>query len=249
MSALVLRIIACLTMLADHIGFRFSGRLPWLICLRYVGRLSFPLFVFLLVNGYRHTSSPLGYSLRLGIFALISQIPFDLFCGHRLFFVKWNVYLTLLLCLLTIWAVDALRRRVPWKPLCLLPAAVPIVLCSTGIISCDYGAKGIVMALAFYFWEGKPLPMAAGLLAGIFWGRIWEAGANLLKMLLGQPVSFVPLDSWELVQLFSLLSLGLMLLYNGKLGKGPSRPLGKKAIQLAFYLFYPVHLVFLWILA
>lgn len=247
MSALALRILACVSMLADHIGYCFAGNYPCLEYLRWFGRLSFPLFVFLLVNGFRHTSSRLRYALRLGIFALISQIPFDLFCSHPVFFEKLNVFATLLLCLLTLWAVDAMRQRKKLNCFCLLPGLLATLLCSFEVIPCDYGAKGILMALVFYFWEGKPLLMTGGVLFSLCWPRIMEATLLLMKALQGQPVAFVPTNRWELTQLLSLFSVVFLLLYRGTPGKLPSRPAARKTVQLSFYLFYPIHLVFLWL--
>lgn len=73
MSALALRLIACLAMLIDHIGY------AWGISeLRYIGRIAFPIFAFLIVNGYRHTRSVQKYMLRLAVFAVISEVPCDL---------------------------------------------------------------------------------------------------------------------------------------------------------------------------
>ena len=71
---MALRIIACVSMLLDHIGFAFNINI-----LRIIGRLAFPLYVYLLYNGYKHTSNRFLYAVRLGVFAAVSQIPFSLF--------------------------------------------------------------------------------------------------------------------------------------------------------------------------
>ena len=95
MSALTLRSIACVTMLLDHIGYLLAGRYPFLMPLRWIGRIAFPLYVFLIVNGFRHTRSRPRYALRLALFAILSQIPFTLFCDNRVFYPHLNVFVTL----------------------------------------------------------------------------------------------------------------------------------------------------------
>ena len=100
MSALTLRILACLFMLLDHIGYSLGGSHPLYLPLRCIGRLAFPIFVFLVVNGFRHTSNRPRYALRLALFAVISQVPFALFCGQKTYFSNGNVFVTLLICLL-----------------------------------------------------------------------------------------------------------------------------------------------------
>ena len=103
------------------------------------------------------------------------------------------------------------------------------------------------MALVFYFWEDKPLLMTGGVLFSLCWPRVMEAMLLLMKALQGQSVAFVPTNRWELTQLLSLFSVIFILLYQGTPGKLPSRPAARKAVQLSFYLFYPIHLVFLWL--
>ena len=74
-NASVLKWIAVITMLIDHVGVVFF---PEYSIIRWIGRISFPLFAFLICEGYRHTSNIWKYFLRLGIFAIISEIPYDI---------------------------------------------------------------------------------------------------------------------------------------------------------------------------
>jgi len=123
----VLKIIAIVTMLIDHTGATVIRRLcnakagyfydpevhKMMTQLYYysrrIGRLAFPIFCFLLVEGFYHTRSVRKYAERLALFALISEFPFDyaLHPGQR-FMAKQNVYWTLLIGLLVMWIVQSL---------------------------------------------------------------------------------------------------------------------------------------------
>ena len=95
MSVFVLKIIATLSMIIDHIGFAISTNqlvLPGHMCfkLRAVGRIAFPVYAFLLTNGFRKTSDRVRYLSRLLLFAAISQIPFSLMTGGNF---RWEAAL------------------------------------------------------------------------------------------------------------------------------------------------------------
>ena len=103
MSSFVLKVIACLTMLIDHAAVVFRADISadayWVM--RGVGRLAFVIFCFFIVEGFIRTRSRGAYALRLGLFALLSEIPFDLMVYGRVMEMSGqNVYLTLLLGLL-----------------------------------------------------------------------------------------------------------------------------------------------------
>lgn len=118
-----LKIIAITSMIIDHIGVSMISRLPGItdksgfiyalywIC-RLIGRMAFPIYIFLLVEGFTHTRSKTKYSIRLLIFAIVSELPFDLALRGKLFdFKHQNVFLTLFIGLLVIWGIDSVRNR------------------------------------------------------------------------------------------------------------------------------------------
>ena len=97
MSAFTLKLIALVTMIIDHVGAIFFPQFIWL---RYIGRLSMPIYAFLLVQGYMHTRNFNRYALRMGIFALLSEVPYDLlFQGTWLEFQRQNILFTFLTAL------------------------------------------------------------------------------------------------------------------------------------------------------
>lgn len=241
MSALLLRIIACVAMLMDHIGFQYNIHF-----FRCVGRIAFPIFVFLICNGYRHTSNRWHYALRLGIFALISQVPFSLFCYNRLWQSNGNVFVTLVLCLLCIWTFDVLIRNIYLRFVAFLPVLFICGLYYFGFLDSDYGIRGFLFSFVFYLFAGMDkntywiIPI--GMLLAIYYPFLI---ACVKLPLSGMTPS---LSSWEITQVYSLCALPIIFLYNGKRGQAPSSPILAKLTQLGFYIFYPVHMLALWLI-
>ncbi len=238
MSALALRILACICMLLDHIGYCVNN-----MTLRYVGRLAFPIYIFLMVNGFHHSRSRLRYALRFGIFALLSQIPFTLMAYGRYDFVHWNVMLTLLISLAVLWLGELLRKAPGGKLLCLLPAVLVYCVCHYGYIDMDYGGKGILLAVIFWLLDGKPLWITFACLFAVMHEHILNCILHFHR-----GVSLQLPNDWEMTQLLSLFSLPFIFSYNGEVGKLPSSPFGRKLTQLGFYAFYPLHMLLLWLL-
>ena len=238
MSALTLRLLASICMLLDHIGYCLHVEI-----LRYIGRLAFPIYVFLMVNGFYHTRDRRRYAGRMALFAILSQIPFALMCNQQIFYPKLNVMVTLLLGFCTIWAGETLTRHCRSRYLNLLPGIALWVLCYTGIIRSDYGAKGILMTLVFWHFRNKPLWMTVGAFLAVFHETLLHGIAALLR----GTVPALP-TSWEVAQIFSLLTLPLLFLYNQKPGPHFSTPAMEKNVRLSFYAFYPLHMLALWFL-
>ena len=109
MTSFVLKIIALITMFIDHSGYVFVGSFSF--C-NFIGRIAFPIFAFQISEGYKHTKNLKKYFLRLGIFALISQIPFSLFSFkyHGGNILILNVFFTLFLGLLSIYLYDYINN-------------------------------------------------------------------------------------------------------------------------------------------
>lgn len=153
MTGFQLKLLAMLAMTADHIGAVFFPEIP---LLRWIGRLAMPVLCFFIGEGLRHTRSPRRYLLRLTGFALLSELPFDLaFYGG----IEWghqNVYFTLALGLLALWAIQS-RGMEGW--LLALTAAL-----AAELLGCDYGMYGVLLILLldrFHRARSEQLAVAA----------------------------------------------------------------------------------------
>ena len=120
MTGFHLKLIALTTMFIDHIGAVFF---PQVTLLRVIGRISFPLYAFLIAEGCRYTRNRGRYALGLGVFALISEIPYDLalhpeFLENGLwgqnFLFQTNIFYTMFFAVASVHIFEVLRRR-SWK--------------------------------------------------------------------------------------------------------------------------------------
>ena len=247
MSAFVLRLMACVAMLIDHIGYAYGITL-----FRIIGRIAFPVFLFLIYNGYKHTACKWKYALRLLVFAIISQIPFSLFVKDTLYTNNGNVFVTLLVCLLCFWSSDWMKQQKLLKWFCLLPWVLVFGLYFFGVIHSDYGAKAVLMALSLFLFYGDKLwqriLLVLATAGSVFYRFGIGCAAALKNFLFGQIFVLPTLSQWELLQVCSLLAFLLIFAYNGKKGwQIQSKPVAK-LVQYGFYLFYPVHILILWLI-
>jgi hypothetical protein len=145
LNGFTLKCIAMATMLVDHVG---AILYPYDVWMRYIGRLAFPIYCFLLVEGAIHTSNKSRYMVRLFLFALVSEIPFDLaFNGELVYFGHQNVFFTLFLGVL---AITLLEKRVG-KNGNIVAVPVILLLFLAELLRMDYGATGVAMILCLYF--------------------------------------------------------------------------------------------------
>lgn len=161
-----LKLIAIISMLIDHIGYVLF---PELTYLRAIGRIAFPIFCFLIVEGFFHTRSHMHYLIRLSIFALLSEIPFDLALHQTLFYWEnQNVFITLALGLFAIFCLEEMNNR---KVYC-IPFALTLFLAY--ITQCDYGIGGVLLICIFYQTRQTPWMrlILVALILYIFYGSI-----------------------------------------------------------------------------
>ncbi len=234
-----LKLIACITMLLDHIGAvvvmawfeNSSGANKGMLLdlyemLRLVGRLAFPIYCFLLVEGHFRTRDPKRYALRLLGSALLTEIPYDLALYGGITWQHQSVMVTLLLGLVMLMAMGK-QSAIWWK----LLVVVPFALLAEAVNS-DYGANGILVIALFALTRGNPWSEILQLFG--LWCIFSPNHLMILNWFGGFSVT---------VQELALLAVVPISLYDGR------KATKSKAVQWAFYLFYPAHLLVLYLLA
>ena len=235
-----LKLIACVTMLIDHIGaalvvpteaiyyanLELYTAMAWVnLVMRCIGRISFPIFCFLLVEGVHHTRNPKNYVRRLAIGMVLSEIPFDLaFFSDGISWEHQSVMVTLLLGCIMVLMMN--RSRGIWKLLWILPFYFAAEWLHT-----DYGGDGILLIALFALAKGRK------------YEKWWQLAAMfLLYWDLSWTMRYYNLDIRLPMNRLPLLSAVPILCYSGR------KLTHSKKIQWAFYLFYPVHITILWLL-
>lgn len=180
--------------------------------LRMIGRIAFPIFCFLLVEGFLHTRDVKKYAFRLFLFSLISEIPFDLAFNLKPLYMNYqNVFFTLFLGVIAMIGMDYVEQKMEQKRgICVILQIVITILCMAAatILKTDYSAFGVFFIALLYVLRDK---------------KIWQtiAGCFAISFEITAPLAFLPI--W---------------FYNGKRGWN---------MKYFFYLFYPVHLLLLYL--
>ena len=218
-----LKCIAAALMLTDRVGAILLPEVPVLRC---VGRLAFPIFAFFIAEGYAHTRDFGRYFRRLAIWAVGSEIPFNLENGAVFDLTRQNVLFTFCLALLTLRGLEALGRERGfgrWAGCGLVLAAG---FAAGELLRADYGGWGVVtVALLYLCRDGK-------------YAKLWLLLAMAAVNGLGMGSLTMPVFGGEMpIQIFAVAALPVIWLYNGQAGP--------KGLRRAFYVFYPAHLLVL----
>lgn len=206
--------------LMDRFGFFPGPAGMWMWwAMRLFGRMAFPLFAFLIVEGFLHTGNWKRYAIRLGVLAAVSEIPYNLMAGGSLLYPEnQNTVWTLLFGLLAVKALETVAVRstasVKNGAETLTKAGIAFVFpLAAGFLRLDYGFMGVLFIILLYqFRYQPPLRMALGC-AALFGGNFDIGG----------------LVSW--------IAFFFINRYNGKKG----RNFGQYA-----YAFYPLHILTLY---
>ena len=173
-NAAALKWLACITMFIDHAALMIlyhrvlipnvpivAGTQLEMIyhlyrILRGIGRIAFPIYCFFIVEGYLHTRNVKKYAVRLLLFGIISEIPFNLLVTMQFRSLEYqNVYFTLLIGLLLIWGWDFLNNR---KMEILQIGLAVLACCAAEFLKTDYGWQGPALILFFYLMNKWRVP-------------------------------------------------------------------------------------------
>lgn len=225
-----LKIIACVTMFIDHLATGFlktagtNGIAPidmsdgifWFYyVLAFIGRQAFPIYAFMIAEGYIHTRSKTKYMLRLLLFAILSQYPYYLLNKDTLTSMySGNTIFTLLIGLLAVWVVDTIllqhleqnKGQVILRGISSLLAIVFFCWLTTIVAPDDYVWGGVLSVLFFYLFRQVRLVSVVA--------------------------SWFTLTRLEAFEAFSFPAMILIRHYNGQRGL---------RLKWFFYLFYPCH--------
>ena len=229
LSATALRCLAMSCMLLDHM---WASVIPGNNWMNDIGRIAFPLYAFQLVEGFFHTSDRKRYGKRLLLFALLSEIPFNLLhMSSAIFPFQQNTIFTLFLGFWAISALEQFRQNRTWKQRikALLIVFAALLLSVVGFV--DYGLMGVLTVILFYLCRYLPVGWLFQLIGMICLNIVFFKGQTIPVLGFDFPI-----------QGFALLALIPIWLYNGQKGRGG------KAFQYTAYAFYPAHQLALYLI-
>lgn len=230
-SSCGLHILAMVLMFCDHLWATVVPGNDWLTD---IGRLAFPIFAFMTVEGYFHTRNLKKYVLRLFVFALISEIPFNLMLGSRIFYpIHQNVLWTFLLGIAMIRWNEKAKNAPVWRRILRAASSAAVGFLVGTVTMVDYFGAGVLMVLTFYFLRGRKWWQFAGQLIALYYiNTEILSGFSYQWELFGRTV-------WVVRQSFAVLALIPIWLYRGRQGHH------SKAFRWLCYGFYPAHMLLL----
>lgn len=233
-TSMSLHIMAMIFMLCDHLWATVIPGNDWLTC---IGRLTFPIFAFLIVEGYFHTHDLKKYVSRLFLFALISEIPFNLVMGSSLFYpIHQNVLWTFLLGIWLIHLNEKAKETSKVFVRILVGIGTVVLAYVLGLLMMvDYYHAGVLMVLVFYFFRGREWWNYIGQMVLLYYINVEMLSGFAYEINIFGEIHYL------VRQGFALLALIPIWLYRGKEGYK------SKALQYLYYGFYPAHLLILWL--
>ena len=233
MSSNILKTLAMIFMLLDHLWATIIPGNQWMT---NIGRLAFPRFAFLVVEGFIYKSDLKKYLKRLFVFALISEIPFNLiYTGSWIFPFHQNVMFTLLLGLLCINEIYKIKNNKEIKSRFKSILIIIVLLLISIIGFVDYGLTGVLTIIVFYLFRNFKCAWIGQFVSLILLYIIFFKGQSVVLNIFDFEY-YLPLQS------IGILSLIPIWLYNGERG------IKSKKLQYMFYWFYPVHMLVIYLI-
>jgi hypothetical protein len=235
-----IKILAAVLMLIDHIGLLFF---PRVLALRYIGRISMPLFAFMVAEGCRYTKNKFKHFSLMFLLGVICQLVYYFVDGHRLYM---SILITFSLSIIMIYALQYAKKCLFSNEVSTFDKATSVLIFASTVfltwaINSIKTINGITFTIDYGFW-GSILPVFAALLD--FRGlplpeKLKWLDNYYLKLALfaiGLVLMCLNLKT-TLVEWYALIALVPLALYNGERGK--------YNLKYFFYIFYPAHLVIL----
>ena len=195
LSGTALKLIAMLSMVFDHVGDNFFPEQTWM---RIIGRIAMPIFAFFVAEGFLHTHDRKKYLLRMGVFALVSELPFDLLTAGRLEFGHQNVMCPFFLAILALLCFDTLMAKEQTRArMALAWGAMVAAIAAALLLKTDYNIYGVGLVFIFYLFRNKEL---------------W------FRCVMGMIFHIVTRNMG--IYIYGLLGFLPLFLYNGKKGRG-----------------------------
>ena len=194
LDATTLKIVAAVIMVIDHMGYMFFPRVIWL---RKIGRISMPIFAFFISEGFAHTKDRRRYLCRMLLFAVISELPFDLAFYGKVYWRYQNVMFSFSLAILALLLLEKGRGFGTWWSRALGLAGGAGCAWAATRLGTDYGYYAVVLVMVFYIFRNV--------------GTVYSNGAAVIFQVLTHPKD---VQTWSIVSFFPLM------LYNGKKGRG-----------------------------
>lgn len=234
-SSAMLHVLGMIFMLCDHSWHALFSTQRWLTG---IGRIAFPIFAFMLVEGFFYTKNRKKYMLRMLVFALVSEVPFDLLLeGTWMYPFHQNVMWTFLLSMIMLCGIEKVKEKN--KRWLTIVASAGIVLAGflLGMITfVDYYGFGVLMVFTFYFFRERKWWCALGQLICLYFINVEMLGGMYY------PVNLFGMELEIVEQGLALLALVPIWLYRGKQGYHA------KWFQYFCYAFYPGHLLMLYVI-
>lgn len=246
-----LKIIAMVCMLIDHIGISILEKMYLAASdiglaqkiydineiLRGIGRLALPIFAYQIAVSMIYTRNRKKYIERLALFAVISEVPFDLLNAGKVWDISYqNVIITLLFGAIAIWGIDWFYNKYKESRVirAIFNTAFVTLLCViVELLKTDYGAKGVILIVLFYAAkkEGTYATFMAFFYAIEVFAIMYLRSRNMHSTI-----------RYCIFESYSLLAFPIIDADSGERGGG-------EIIKWVGYLFYPVHMLILYLIS
>lgn len=222
MNRNVLKIIAFVAMVIDHIG---TVLFPDYVIFKIIGRIAFPIFSFFVAEGYFYTRSKKRYILMLLMFTLISWLPYNLAMMYNWY--KVNVIGVFLLSVIGMTLIDKIKEtKYIFSYIAMFIIYIVLLLTLDMLSIVPEGILGVLLPISFYVSREKKFKIFPIVIMTL-----------ICFVAIGQTGNFLV----DYKQIFSLVAIFLLMCYNGQKGKAN--------LKYLFYVGYPVHLTVLWIIS